>query len=352
MKPKRIYKIQYKIAIIFTLIVAVILSWAYLFLNNNLERYAYRRAKANLLKQTRFAKSFLTQYLTRSGLSYEVDEVADNISKDLGMRVTIMGRYGTVIGDSELSGVELRNMENLLERPEIRGAMASGLGEASRFSKAINEDAIYVASTFGRARVEGVIRLAMPVSQINLITARLKELLAIVIGALFVLAAFLIFAASAFISKPIEKISRVAEVIAEGSFSKRIAITKNDEVGEIAKALNRISEQLKSKTDDIARLKKLEEIRRDVITSASKELERPSLSVEKRTTLIGKAMQKRRDYRLKNLMGGFLKHPSRIKPKKRLKKPARIKARKLVRIRARRLKLARIKARKPAKYKS
>ena len=204
MRLEKTYKklSRFRIAVTFTLISAIALGWVYLYLNYNLKSHAHQKARENLLKDTAFAKSFMTDYASRGSLSYGVDEVADNVGKDLGLRVTIMGRYGTVIGDSEASGAELQEMENHFDRPEIRQAMDEGRGEAERFSITRREDMLYAASVFGDGYADGVIRLGMPLATINAMSANLNRLLIVATTGAFLLAGFLIIASAMSIPSP------------------------------------------------------------------------------------------------------------------------------------------------------
>jgi two-component system phosphate regulon sensor histidine kinase PhoR len=50
-----------------------------------------------------------------------------------------------------------------------------------------------------------------------------------------------------FISRPLTEMSRVAKAMARGDFSKKAAIHTNDEIGELARSLNLMSEEIKDK---------------------------------------------------------------------------------------------------------
>jgi len=244
--------LHHKIMIVFLVVIAVVLSGAYLYLYKGFRSYAYGSVRANLLKQGGFAGAFVERYLTREGLSYDVDEVADSIGKNLGVHVTILGRYGTVVGDSSLDGEALRNAENLSGKPEVRDALLLKRGEARRPGGNSGEEVLYVATGFGSGETQGVIRLAVPFSDITALSDYLKQLLIIAVFAAFVIAISIIFAASHFITKPIKSMSRIARDIMKGDFPAKVALKTRDEVSDLAKAFNHMLVEIKSKMEEIA----------------------------------------------------------------------------------------------------
>ncbi|MBN2482871.1 MAG: HAMP domain-containing protein [Candidatus Omnitrophica bacterium] len=248
-----------KITFVFAVIFAVSLLGIFFYLNYNLRQYAYSRIKENLLKQTLLSQSLLEEYFSENLGYQELDPVADKISRDLGVRVTIIGLDGKVLGDSELDGETLYNVENHLYRPEVQDAFVSGTGESRRFSATVDQEMLYIASVFGSTRPEGVVRLSLPLSEIKLISARLKKILFLALIATFFLAIPVSFVALVFISRPIKEIASTARGIAGGDFSRRIWVSTNDEIGELAKTINYMSEQIKSRIEEVmsstARLK-------------------------------------------------------------------------------------------------
>ena len=249
--------IHYKITLVFGLIIAVVLLGIYLYLNKSLREHSYQRIKTNLIKQTSFAKSYLEEDFVKGIQSYELDKIANKIGKDLGLRVTIIGIDGTVFGDSELDGKKLVEVENHLYRPEVQQALKgfvttkSGIGKSKRFSSTVKKDMLYIASVFGKKKPQGIIRLSMPLSEIELISNHLKRILTISLFLAFILAVIISFAVSSFISKPVREMSLAAKAVANGDFSKRISISTKDEIGDLAKAFNFMSRQIKARIEEV-----------------------------------------------------------------------------------------------------
>ncbi len=243
--------IHYKITFIISLLFAAILGGVYFYLNNDLTIHTYQRIHANLLKSSIFAKTYLEKAYTKDLSIKEKDTLADLIGRDLGLRATIIDLDGSVRGDSEVDSLNLNLLENHLIRPEIQQALKMGTGESRRFSSTIKSDMLYIASVFGQGKSRGIIRLAIPLSEIKFISGRIQKMLLIALSLAFLFSITVSFIVFYLIFKPINEISSVAMAIAGGDFSRRIGVTSHDEMGDLARLINHMSSQIKSKIDEV-----------------------------------------------------------------------------------------------------
>ncbi|MCF7924700.1 MAG: HAMP domain-containing histidine kinase [Candidatus Izimaplasma sp.] len=109
----------------------------------------------------------------------------------------------------------------------------------------------------------------------------------IVVGMLFmVLSAILMYFVSYRFTNPILQISKVADEIANLNFSNKVEIPNEDEIGQLGKSINLMSDELKTTIDELQvsnkRLaeeilykNKVDKMRKDFIASASHELKTP-----------------------------------------------------------------------------
>ena len=243
--------IHYKITLILTATVAVILSGVYFYLNNNLREHTYRRIKANLSKQSDLAGLHIEKTFAKDPSLAGIDSITDEIGARLGLRVTVIGSDGKVLGDSELAGEALRAVENHLFRPEIQNALATGFGESRRFSTTIQKDMLYIARSFGKDFKQGFIRLAIPLSEIEIVSDNLKRFLLIALLFAFLLAIFIGSTAFIFVSKPIKEISSVAQEIAMGNYAKRVSVHTGDELSDLGRSINYMSEQISLRIEEV-----------------------------------------------------------------------------------------------------
>lgn len=247
--------INYKITIIFTIIIAIILFGIFLYLNNSLTEHTFIRIRTKLLQETSLVKSLLDNYFEEISDGWfdtdEYDILADDIGDKLGLRATIITLDGKVLGDSELNGLALYELENHFRRPEVQDALASGIGESRRYSTTVKKQMLYIAATFGEDKPQGIIRLSIPLSEIELVSDRLKRLLAVSFLVAFIFALIFSFVASAIISNPLKEISWAARNIASGDFTKNISLSSNDEIGDLTKAFNYMTEQIRLRIEEV-----------------------------------------------------------------------------------------------------
>ncbi|MBN1675126.1 MAG: HAMP domain-containing protein [Kiritimatiellae bacterium] len=244
--------LHHKITLAFGAVVACVLCGAYLYLNRSLREHTYRRIRADLHKDTALAATLLTGHLAYGAAESAFDAFADQIGQALEVRVTIVGLDGTVRGDSELDAAGLRQVENHLHRPEIQAALANGGGEGRRFSDTIQRNLLYVAHPFGGDEPRGVVRLAMPLSEIEQISSRLKALLGASLLAAFVATLLLGHAVAVRISRPMKRLAAIANRVAEGDFTQRAVAPADDEVGDLASAVNHMSEEIQRQIAEVS----------------------------------------------------------------------------------------------------
>jgi len=243
--------IHYKITLIFCLIIACILFGAFSYLDSTLKDYTYHRVETALTKEALLAKLFLEKDFPGYPRLKEVDSIADETGETISSRVTIIGLDGKVLGDSDLNGEKLKEVENHLYRPEVQEALETGIGHSVRFSTTIQKNMLYIAVPFGKEQTQGIVRLSLPLSDIEIISGHLKKALFFALLVAFGIAIVVSYIAARFISKPIEHISAVAGEVAEGNFTKKISIKGKDEIGDLARAFNHMSEEVCSKIEQL-----------------------------------------------------------------------------------------------------
>lgn len=140
------------------------------------------------------------------------DQSARLLSKEVGdCRVTFIDESGKVLGDSHVAASQ---MENHLERKEVRDALAVGVGTAVRSSETLKENLIYYCQLFEQPSVEGYPKILVRIAETNssLWAVLLQMLPLILIFAALDIA--LCFALSNFavrhVLKPVEKFGQQA----------------------------------------------------------------------------------------------------------------------------------------------
>lgn len=180
------------------------------------------------------------------------DALADRLGRALSARVTVIADDGAVLGDSKLGPTELAVVDNHGDRPEVRAARAHGVGVARRHSHTIGTDLLYVAIPYERPDGQGVVRLATPLAEVDEAVRRLRLSLALA-GLLGLDVAFLASGiASHVLSRNLRQIIRSARDLAEGRRRPHIPVPPEEELGGLARTINRMSDELETLVSALA----------------------------------------------------------------------------------------------------
>jgi two-component system phosphate regulon sensor histidine kinase PhoR len=168
---------------------------------------------------------------------HSLQQMAAEEARITETRVTIIGRDGVVLADSE---ADAKTMENHAGRPEVATALRGKVGSSSRLSHTVGTEFLYLAVPSD----DKIVRLAYPLSsmqqQISSIRANLLRATVLALLLALVLAAII----AEVISRRLRRIVRFAEKIAAGDLSARIAETSGDEIAQVAMALDRTARRL------------------------------------------------------------------------------------------------------------
>ncbi len=171
------------------------------------------------------------------------DSLADAAGAALGRRVTLIRPDGKVVGDSEFSGDDLEQLQNHFTRPEVADAREHGLGVSRRRSPSAGDDEFYLAIKHPL----GTVRVSVSTAKFRAIVNGARD--DVIAAGLLALAGTLIvaFGFSRAVSQPIIELRDVATAIAAGHLERRPALSAPGEVGDLAAALSRMTEQLSSR---------------------------------------------------------------------------------------------------------
>jgi two-component system phosphate regulon sensor histidine kinase PhoR len=170
-------------------------------------------------------------------------ELAHSAGTALGRRVTLIDVGGTVTGDSDFDREGTARLENHSSRPEIAAARAGGIGSALRVSASRGDEELYVAISTPK----GTSRVSVPTLSLDAVVADARRDIAF--AGVFALAIALVLAwlFASNISRPIIALRDVAATIAAGDLTQRPSLRAPGEVGELARALHQVAEQLSTR---------------------------------------------------------------------------------------------------------
>lgn len=179
--------------------------------------------------------------------------VSKNISKyfneddnEASLRVTFIDFDGNVLGDSEL---EPQDMENHIDREEVVSSIKDGFGKDIRKSNTINSDLLYIAVTADQQEV--IIRLSLPLTQINEIYKLIWFYTILITLAAILLVALISFKISKSLTKSLNELIFVSKEISKGKYNRRINIESKDELVELLKSFNEMAAKLEQTISDL-----------------------------------------------------------------------------------------------------
>jgi len=185
------------------------------------------------------------------------DSLCKEIGRETGIRVTLILGSGKVVGDSF---EDPERMENHSNRPEVRMARDSGVGNSIRYSSTVSQRMMYVALMPETAGDSGmVVRTSISIERIDEVLGLLRT--RFVVGGLVVavLAALVSLFYSRRITLPLEHLKRGAERFARGKFKLKLAVVGSDEIATLAQAMNAMADEISRKLDTITEQRQTQE---------------------------------------------------------------------------------------------
>lgn len=184
-----------------------------------------------------------------------IDTLCKRLSRDIGMRITVVLPSGRVIGDSDRNPDSL---ENHRYRPEIMEALDSVnpgqpvVGSASRYSTTLRQKMLYVAVPVRLAgNTAAVVRTAVSLESVSASLYEYYGRIAIVGLAMALIAILLSWILARRIIAPVRDLKNGAERFARGDLTSRIELPEIDELRHLAGALNEMGSQLDARIKSI-----------------------------------------------------------------------------------------------------
>jgi two-component system phosphate regulon sensor histidine kinase PhoR len=242
--------IQWRITVSFILVILVIMGILGVYLVNSTRDSQLDNLRSQLENEARITAEASLPGLLSPDEPSDLDALAKKIGAETETRITIVALNGTVLGDSE---EDPSTMENHATRPEIVEALATGIGESTRYSTTLEQEMMYVAVPISYQNATlGVARVSLPLTEVESLVQRVTVsiITATAVAALLVvLAAWVIGRVT---TRPIRRLTVASKSIASGQLGQKIPIQAKDEVGELTHAFNEMSAKTKELVETIS----------------------------------------------------------------------------------------------------
>jgi two-component system phosphate regulon sensor histidine kinase PhoR len=175
----------------------------------------------------------------------EIQSRVEEIARIARARVTVIDREGKVIAETDKDTAILGSH---LDRPEIQEARVRGKGSATRYSRTMKEEMIYVALPIQKGPdIIGYIRLARPLSDVR---KTIEEFTAILLQSFLIILVSSVVVAFLFSRKlttPIRDMEHFTERLRRGETPGTLMIRSSDEIGQLAENINYMVDELQKR---------------------------------------------------------------------------------------------------------
>ncbi|MGA7626611.1 MAG: ATP-binding protein [Candidatus Acidiferrales bacterium] len=159
-----------------------------------------------------------------------------------GARVTIIDNTGRVLADT---AVNPEKMENHADRVEFQDALSHGSGQSVHRSVSLDRELVYRAQKYQPAGSPPiVIRLALPLSQVDLSVVELRQRLLVATLVMLGVGVMISLAFARMFADRVERLKRFSQRIAEGNFQTLLREGPRDELSDLADTMNQTAERL------------------------------------------------------------------------------------------------------------
>ena len=225
-----------------------------LYVTRALETPLMEYLTASMVREAGLIHDAILPYVSQGTPVSAVQELAQKYGTMLGAeaRVTVIAVDGSVLGDSARDLRDVLRMPNQGDWPEVRAALAGGIGHHLRHGQDSQREMLHVAIPLTDARqIKGALRLALPLTTLSKAATSVHQTVAL--GALLAFA--VVLAVGLFLSRrvtrPVTEMQSIARRMAEGDFAPRVPISGSDEISELGQTLNLMAERLSEKIRDL-----------------------------------------------------------------------------------------------------
>lgn len=165
-------------------------------------------------------------------------------------RVTIVDTDGTVLLDT---WADPASIENQATRPEVRGALATGLGRSTRHSATDDQEMTYATALItSEGAAVAVARVALPTSQLRSNVNRIIASLALSAMMMALLSLVVAFWLAGRTTRSVRSVTQGARRATEGDLDYRVEAFAGDETAELAQAFNTMASTLRELIEDLS----------------------------------------------------------------------------------------------------
>ena len=244
--------IQWRMILIFVLLVLLTMEIIGAYLIQSLEKYYLADFQERLESQARVLSGLIERYIQDPSRESRIRQLADSLGGDVGVTVVDSGGFVVYSSGSRSAFVGMT-----LPLPEITSALS---GMDSRETTVDPRTGERLARVTVPIRMEGLVGGAVSLEESleEPVYRVLREIGAILLSATLLavgVVAMLGFAIARTVTGPIVKVTRRAREMAQGDFDGQIDVRADDEIGQLARVFNHLARRLKETIGEMSREK-------------------------------------------------------------------------------------------------
>lgn len=257
--------IRWRIFLIYVSILFVSLSAMDLYLYHSITNDYLSSERISNLTQANIVSNIVAGYIGRN--SYMLRPTIETFAKQVDSRVLFLNKDGVVAIDSS----PVKNLEGQkLSTPEVDSAL-KGVSLANTYYLNGLGHVMYTAVPIVVAgKNDGVIFLSTSIEDIVAMARNIKYKLIYLFTATGIFITLISLMVANFITRPIKELTQAANQMSAGHLGYIVDISRNDEVGQLARAFNDMS----------IKLKNIDEARKKFVSDASHELKTPIAAIK------------------------------------------------------------------------
>ncbi len=235
---------------IYSLLLLFTLQLISVYLVQSLEQYYMHNYKSGLESQARLLAAFMApRFKEGYGSAEDIAHLVREFGGLSEMEVVVLNRHAQVVGTSGKQDL----IGQRLIREEITRALSGQGSDMIRYDSSNQECRYYLAYPLKDEQSDlGVIYLSGSLKNVDAILSEVKIILLTGAGVALAISFGLGIILSRTITVPIQAVTRQADLMADGDFTRQIKVEASDEIGQLGNTFNYLAERLSHNIKEIS----------------------------------------------------------------------------------------------------
>ncbi len=239
-----------RLALTYTGLALLIMAGLGFSLAGTIRDFFVNHQRTELLQETLVASDVIAPLVNSGAGRQALEPAAERLSTALAARVTVIAADGSVLVDSDQDAA---TMENHRGRSEIAEALRSGTGSSFRTSTTMGAEYFFAARSIENGSF--VVRLGVPLDAVDRLVLDIQDQ----VLAAALIAAVLMSGAGWFVARRIAEalndMRGQAAAVAAGRLDATVEPARTQELGDLGRAFNSMTEQLRSTVTELERVR-------------------------------------------------------------------------------------------------